>query len=170
MKKQITVLVISLTVLATGCITPSHRLASRDLTLVTMGSMVDGNKNRMIKQSDDILALSKGLDSIMATVGFKLRDRHWSYYISPTTGTTYISDYDLKEKQYSGWVRCLTKIDAKNIEISFEIGESKHDKKDFPPQEEIRELTVKLTTPIRNYFSSRFPERAIKVSEIYWGK
>jgi hypothetical protein len=124
----------------------------------------------MIKQSDDILTLSKGLDSIMATVGFKLRDRHRSYYISPPTGTTYFSDYNLEEKQYAGWVHCLVKIDARNVEISFEIGESQHDKKDFPPQEDIRRLTITLTPLVRDYLLSRFPERAIKVSEVYWGK
>ncbi|HNE32523.1 MAG TPA: hypothetical protein PK365_09105, partial [Nitrospira sp.] len=152
----------------TGCVTAEMILGQRPVTKVKMGSTVDYPGRPFIDASDEIFSLSQQLDPIMRSGNFELKERIQSYGLLPHTGTTYTSDYRLQDKRFEGWVRCLITIDSKDITVSFMTVESQHGKRDYPPAEEVRSLAANITPKLRSYLQSRFPERALEVSELYW--
>jgi hypothetical protein len=161
-------IVLAMISVLTGCVTTSHSVPQRDVARIAMGQTVDGRDTRIIKDGNQVLPVSEVFDPIMKEAGFELNRRDRSYGLSPHTGTTYTSDYGLTGRAYSGFVRCLTIVDTKSVSISFRVVASGHNKKDFPPSEEVRALAARVRPEIMKVLSSRFPDRAIQVTDVYW--
>jgi len=133
-----------------------------------VGPSVDNDSARLVSSSDSLLYLSEALDPIMELHGFEFSYREKSYQLLPHKGKTFTSSYLTKRGTLSWQIRCLVRVDLKNIDVSFEVSESEPRKSDFPPEDEVRQDIDDLIRDIVDFFRQHCPNRAVEVSKLHW--